>query len=192
MNKNFLIALAFVVAVIVAFTLGRYSVPGGTFGQITDTSEFDYFNAASGGGFQGAGTTYLTAAGSSTAATLKVSQTGTQLSAAYAGTCHLFTGGTGALTTFVASSTLQLDCQATSPKLGTAQAALSGVTANDIVLLHAPTTTPTVAGRANFRVLGYSASTTQGYISTLLLNDSGADVTLASSSFRNWQYWVVR
>ena len=188
-KENFAIALA--VVAFIAAIIGLFG-GGQKFGQITDTSEFDFFNAASGGGFQGAGVTYLTAAGSTTPVRLKVGQTGQPITLLETGTCHLFTGADGALTTFSASTTLSLDCQATSPKLGTAPAALSDVAANDIVILHAPTTTPVTGARPSFHILGYSASTTAGYISAVLANVSGADFTLASSSIRNWQYFVVR
>src|SRR3990167_7116106 len=117
---------------------------------------------------------------------------GTKIDSANFGVCHLFTGAEGALTTFSASTTIALDCQATSPKLGDAPAALTGVVANDTVLVQPSTTTPVTGARTSFVVLGVSASTTAGFISVVLANESGADFTLASSSIRNWRYWVVR
>lgn len=94
------------------------------------------------------------------------------------GTCNI----NAAATTIAASSTVTVDCGSGS----NGRTALTGVQAADTVFLHLATTTPTTFG--GLRILGYSASSTTGYLTALIYNETGATFTwtAAASSSLQW------
>lgn len=123
-----------------------------------------------------------------------IGSTGTAIDQANFGTCHIFpnTGGTAA--TLAAGATVKYDCQGTRQLQDgpTSASTLTGVQANDVVVLHAPTTTPLTNGGSWPLILGYSASTTAGYIQVVFANTSSSTITFASTTINNWQFWSAR
>lgn len=114
------------------------------------------------------------------------------------GTCALYDTSNGVASTLAASTTRAIDCQATEPLQSgaAAESALTGVVANDTVVLHFSTTTPTTTnstvGAVSLTIVGYSASTTAGYITAIVANNTGATQTLGSTTIRNLQYIILR
>lgn len=196
MNKqNVSIGLA-VVAIILAIIGLNYQVDPGLNGiGSTNVNSFSYSRPTSGEwtSYDNVLTGEFFSTGSSTVlGDFAIGSQGTKIDSANFGTCHLFTGADGALTTFSASTTINLDCQGTSPKVGSAPSALTGIVGTDQIFLAATTTLPTTGGRPNIQILSYAASSTAGYIRVTLANVSGADITLGTTTFQGWKYWAIR
>lgn len=115
---------------------------------------------------------------------LLVGANGTNISRINFGFCNIHTG-TG-ITTIAATTTATLDCQAGT---GTATA-LTGVTAGDVCLVMAATTTPTTV--EGLSILGVSASSTQGYITLKIFNGTGATYTWASAATSSLNYHCAK
>ena len=124
------------------------------------------------------------------ASTTKQGSTGTEIARTNTGTCHLNFGVTPASIT--ATTSKQVDCQGTNmlASASAVQSALAGVSANDKVFLEMSTTTPTTFLGLDFQ--GCSASTTAGYITCNLKNQTGAAFTPATTTTYNLQYWVTK
>ena len=90
--------------------------------------------------------------------TYTLGSAGTSIKRINVGTCTVHS----VTNVFLASSTQEVSCQGGASAL----TALTGVAVNDIVHLQFSTTSPTING--GLRIIGASASTTQGYIQTLL------------------------
>lgn len=107
---------------------------------------------------------------------LRIGVTGTVNKQQNVGLCYIYPYAA----TIFASSTVQVDCQATAAG-GTAGAiaALTGVQANDFVLATLSTTTQgTVAiGTGGLVLAGASASTTAGYVTLRITNLTGTAFT---------------
>ena len=101
------------------------------------------------------------------------SSTGTQVNRVNFGTCYV----QASATTIAASSTVTVDCQASTSGANTA---LTGVTAGDIVNVQFATTTPTTY--AGLQILGASASSTTGFITMKVQNNTGATYTWTSAA----------
>lgn len=89
--------------------------------------------------------------------------------------------------TIAASSTVQVDCQATA---GAGTSALNGVQAGDRVFVTMGTTSPTTF--LGLQVLGASASSTAGYITLNVLNGTGDTFTWTAAASSSVQYLDIR
>lgn len=125
-----------------------------------------------------------------TTGTFQVSSSGTTFSRLNGGTCLLALGNVPA--SFTASTSVNVDCQASNQLAtsATAQSALTGVTAGDRVIVMAPTTTPITAGYS-VQLIGCNASSTVGYITCKLSNQTGATFTPGTTTIAGWQYFVT-
>lgn len=105
-----------------------------------------------------------------------IGSTGTQLSNVSAGTCYLAPSGAS----IAASTTVIVDCQKTAAVSASGIAPLVGVRSGDKVVATLSTTT---AGTtySGLDIIGASASTTNGYISLTLSNQTGAAYTWPTS-----------
>ena len=101
------------------------------------------------------------------------SSTGTQVNRINFGTCYV----QASATTIAASSTVTVDCQASTSGANTA---LTGITAGDVVNVQFATTTPTTY--AGLQILGASASSTTGFITMKVENNTGATYTWTSAA----------
>lgn len=119
--------------------------------------------------------------------------TGSTVTQDNSGYCDLnFGTSTSAI---AATSTVNVDCQATNMLASATanQAALTGVaawsaTSGGGLSLTAPTSTPTTF--LGLKVNGVSASTTAGYITVSLTNQTGASLTPATTTAHLWSYRV--
>ena len=110
-----------------------------------------------------------------------VGSSGTALVRVNSGFCNV----QSSTNTITASTTKAIDCGG-----GTyAATALTGITAGDRVLLGQPTTTSTVFG--GLQILGASASTTQGFITLIVANNTGFTFTWTAAASTSWPYLVV-
>jgi len=103
------------------------------------------------------------------------------------GTCNLYSGR--GITTILASTTRFLDCQA-GESTATALSDIPAWALGDVVLVGMPTTTPTTL--LGLRVTSAQSSTTAGYIQIGLMNQTGADYTLAPAATGTWFYFFER
>lgn len=165
------IALVAIVLLLVLNAGGNKS-----FGAIKDTSYFDFFNAATGGGFQINGTTVLSAS------TFVPPGTSTALAGMNFGNCIIYAYAT----TISASSTATVDCQGGTSTL----TALSGVSSGDKVFVHATTTLSSLF--EGVTVEAYNASTTNGYITMTLYNGTGGTFTWSGGASTTMQYEALR
>ncbi len=112
---------------------------------------------------------------------LKNGATGTNIMQRNQGLCYIYPYAT----TIAATSTANVDCQATSNASGGggagALAALTGVQANDIVVASLSTTTSGTTWGNGITLAGASASTTAGYITLHLINNTGGTFTWPTS-----------
>lgn len=122
--------------------------------------------------------------------TFQLGSSGTVSSGHNSGTCLLNLGNTPA--SFSATSTINADCQGANmlATAATAQSALTGVTTNDVITLMAPTTTPSTF--LGIKVQGCNASSTPGYITCRLTNETGAAYTPGTTTVAGWQYGAWR
>ena len=107
-----------------------------------------------------------------------VNANGTPVSRINAGTCYI----KAYATTIAASSTANVDCQATAA-IGTITAtgaALTGVTDGDIVIAQLSTTTAGTTGQG-LQVIGANSSTTAGHIDLRVVNNTGTTYTWSTS-----------
>lgn len=113
---------------------------------------------------------------STTATSFKIGQVGTQHSVILSGTCNILA-----------------DSSITATTTGFADCAATGVVAADKVFFTLATTSPSgfIYG---FHVMGANASSTSGFITFSIKNNTGADrIPAATALFgSSTQYWVVR
>ncbi len=113
----------------------------------------------------------------SLSSTLKVGSSGTSLSRINAGTCYVKTYAA----TIAASSTAQVDCQATAMPIAGPGSALTGVSYGDTIDARiGSTTVGTLFG--GLRLRAAAASSTSGYITLFVENDTGATFTWDTTS----------
>lgn len=104
---------------------------------------------------------------------VKVGSSGTTVNGLNYGICYI----QASATTISASSTVTVDCQASTSGANTA---LTGITAGDTVFVKFATTTSTTF--AGLSVLGASASSTSGYITMKVYNGTGGTFTWTSGA----------
>jgi len=173
-NRNLTIGL--VVVAIIAI-IGLFTPAGKlAFGAIKDTSYFDYFNAATGGGFQINGTTVLSAT------TFVPPGTSSSVSGFDFGRCAILAYAT----TIAASSTATVDCSSTGRIGGT----LTGITSGDNVMAMA--TTSISSTFLGVKILSAHASTTAGYITLDVSNETGTTFTWDGTASSTIAYQVYR
>lgn len=117
-----------------------------------------------------------------TTSTTQFGTSGDQLTQANFGVCNIW----AASNTIAASTTIQVDCGAGI----NGATSLTGVSYPSVVQLQAPTTTSQVSG--GLRIMGVSASSTPGYITLILRNDTGGSFTWTAAASSSQQYEVVR
>ncbi len=164
-NSTKIALVALILAVIACFLpMGN----GKTFGNVVDTSYFDYFQATTGFNL-GSSLTFFNSSG------LQVNSSSTRVGRVNTGTCYILAYAA----TIAASTTAKVDCQATAAiyNTNTSRAvALTGVTAGDFV--QASLATSTAGTTSNGLVIsGASASTTAGYIELYVTNFTGGTFT---------------
>lgn len=165
-SKNGLALVALVIAIIACFLAAGNGKT--VFGNVVDTSYFDYFQATT--GFQlGSGLTFFSSSG------IKVNSTSTTIGRMNTGTCYI----QAYATTIAASSTAKVECQGTAAVGGITtvnDTALTGVTTGDYVQTRLATST---AGTTSLglNITGASASTTPGYIEMYIINSTGTTFT---------------
>lgn len=127
---------------------------------------------------------------SSTLTGNKIGQVGNKMLGLNFGTCFLNLGNAPA--SFAASTTINVDCQASNmlATSATAQSALQGITAGDKVFVAEATTTPTLG--FGLIIQGQSASSTAGYISLKLYNGTGAAYTPGTTTVAGYSYEALR
>lgn len=133
-----------------------------------------------------------------TSGTLQVGSTGKSVSGVWGGECYLFVPSTPNAPSLVASTTVVADCQATNP-LSTAtptQAALTGgqavpVWAAGDVVLAQPVASSTALGQG-FVVESITGSSTAGFLTARVSNQTGASLSLATSTGIKLQFLYVR
>ena len=131
-------------------------------------------------------TTGDTTLASTTATTLKVGQVGSAVTRIVRGTCNMQSNAN----TIAATTTVQIDCQAGA---GGTQSALTNVPAwasGDTVFFGLASSTATSFGGLN--VIGASASTTAGYITLQLYNQTGGTFTWTRLASTSHQYLFIR
>lgn len=101
-----------------------------------------------------------------------IGSTGTTLNNVTTGTCYMAPSGT----TIAASSTGTVDCQATAAVSKSGESALIGVQSGDHVVVTLSTTTASNT-YLGLTVIGATASSTNGYITLLLSNETGQAYT---------------
>lgn len=164
------------VIALVAIVLSLVMGGSGRFGAIKDTSYFDFFNAATGGGFQINGTTVLSAS------TFVPPGTSTALAGMNFGSCIIYAYAT----TIAASSTATVDCQGGTSTL----TALTGVSSGDKVMAMATTSISSVSQGVS--ILSANASTTNGYITMTLFNGTGTTFTWSGGASSTIKYVAFR
>lgn len=107
---------------------------------------------------------------------------GSQIQGMFAGNCIIYAYAT----TIAASSTATVDCQAGAGAL----TALPGLQAGDNVFVHATSSWPTTA--QGLLISSSQASTTNGYISLKLINNTGTTFTWTNTASTSIQYWATR
>lgn len=114
---------------------------------------------------------------SSTLTRFKVAQDGTQVTGINTGFCNIYAYAT----TIAASSTGAVDCQTGTASLSP----LQGVAVNDVCFVGQATTTPNTV---NGLVFQGSASTTNGYISMRVINNTGGTFTWTAAASTSIPY----
>ncbi len=130
--------------------------------------------------------------------TLQVGSTGKSTSGLWGGECYLFVPTAPQLPALVASTTVVADCQATNPLTTAlpAQAALTGGqavpvwAAGDFVIAD-PVASSTALGQG-FVVESITGSSTAGYLTARISNQTGASLTLGTTTGIKLQFLYVR
>ncbi len=148
-------------------TAGTY-IAGTGFGVGSESSFIQVFNSTGG---------------------LLLSSSGTRVAGMNFGTCYIHPYAT----TIAASTTAQVDCQATANFAAGPGSALSGITASDVIQADLGTSTVgTLYGGLSLRTA--MGSTTAGYITLFVQNDTGGTYTwsITANASGTAQYIAVR
>ncbi len=113
--------------------------------------------------------------------TVQFGSSGTALTQIKKGTCTIFAYAT----TIAASSTGNVDCQAGVAAL----TSLGDVLKTDLVFIQMPTSTPTTSNGMQYYA---SASSTSGFISLRVINNTGTTFTWTSQASSSIPYIVIR
>lgn len=118
-----------------------------------------------------------------------VTRTGTTFTRLNGGTCYI----KAYATTIAASSTAQVDCQATAAVSANGIAALTGVTFGDSVIATLATSTAGTASNG-LVITGASASSTAGYVTLYISNLTGTTFTwpVTGTATGTVHYFVMR
>lgn len=107
---------------------------------------------------------------------------GTALSRVNQGSCVILAYSN----TISASSTVRVDCGSTGQVGGT----LTAITSGDNVFVHSTTTLSSVYG--GVRIVSSDASSTAGYVTLNLFNETGTTFTWSGAASTTIKYWVIR